>query len=89
MSLLIFIGLGFGLAQAFAIVIHAYSLWCEKKYCSHCYWWSNIGAIFFFVLSFVPFLGLFTSIAGCGDYMRNVTKELTKDNKYEYTFKVE
>lgn len=83
MRLLIFIVL----AQVFAIVVHAYLLWCEKKYCSHCDWWSNIGAIILLVLSFVPLLGLFTSIIGCADYMRNVTKELTKDNKYEYTFK--
>lgn len=66
------------LAQIFAICVHAYLLWCEKKYCGNCYWWCDIGAIIFLVFSFIPILGLFTSIGGCADYMRNVTKELTK-----------
>ena len=69
------------LAQILAIGVHAYLLWCEKEYCGHCDWWWDTGAIIFLVISFIPILGLFTSIAGCADYMRNVTKELTKNRK--------
>jgi len=69
------------LAQVFAICVHAYLLWCEKKYCGHCDWWWDTGAIINLVISFVPILGLFVSIAGCADYMRNVTEELTKGSK--------
>ena len=68
------------LAQILAICVHAYLLWCEKKYCGHCYWWCDAGAIIFFVISLIPIVGLFFSIAGCADYMRNITKELTKTN---------
>lgn len=68
-------------AQILAVCVHAYLLWCEKKYCGHCDWWWDTGAIIFFIISLIPILGLFTSIAGCTDYMRNVTKELTKNNK--------
>ena len=66
-----------GLAQLLAIVVHAYLLWCEKKYCGHCKWWWDGGAIAYLIISFIPILGLFTSIAGCADYMRNVSKELS------------
>lgn len=66
------------IAQVLAIAVHAYLLSVEKKYCSHCDWWWNTGAIINLVVSFIPILGLFASIAGCADYMRNVTKELTK-----------
>ena len=69
------------LAQAFAVCVHAYFLWCEKKYCGHCDWWCDAGAIIGFIMTLIPILGLFTSIAGCIDCMRNITKELTKDNK--------
>ena len=74
MSLLIIIIL----AQILAICVHAYLLKCEQKYCGHCDWWWDGAAIFLFVVSFIPVLGLFTSIAGCADYMRNVTRELDK-----------
>ena len=66
------------LAQILAIIVHARLLWYEKKYCSHCVWWWDGGAIIFLIFSFIPIVGLFTSIAGCADYMRNVTRELTK-----------
>lgn len=66
------------LAQVLAVCVHAYLLWCEKKYCGHCDWWWDTGAIINIVISLIPILGLFTSIAGCADYMRNVAKELTK-----------
>ena len=68
------------LAQILAICVHAYLLWCEKKYCGHCDWWCDAGAIIFFIISLVPIFGLFMSIAGCVDYMRNITEELTKTN---------
>ena len=65
-------------AQILAICVHAYLLWCEKKYCGHCDWWWDGGAIAFLVISLIPVLGLFSSIAGCADYMRNISEELTK-----------
>lgn len=66
------------LAQALAIFTHAYLLKLERKYCSHCYWWWDTGANIFFVISLIPILGLFTSIAGCIDYTRNILEELDK-----------
>ena len=68
------------LAQILAICVHAYLLWCEKKYCGHCDWWWDTGAVIFFIISLVPVLGLFSSIAGCVDYTRNIIRELTKNN---------
>jgi hypothetical protein len=65
-------------AQILAIGVHAYLLGYEKKYCGHCDWWWDTGAIINIVISLIPILGLFTSIAGCVDYMKNVTEELTK-----------
>lgn len=66
------------LAQILAICVHTYLLLLEKKYCGHCDWWCNTGAIIFFVISLIPIVGLFTSIAGCADYTKNIIKELTK-----------
>lgn len=66
-------------AQILAISVHTYLLSLEKKYCGHCNWWWNTGAIIFFIVSFIPVLGLFSSIAGCVDYTRNIIKELTKN----------
>lgn len=67
-------------AQILAISVHAYLLWYEKKYCGHCNWWWDTGAVILLVISSVPILGLFASIVGCADCMRNVTKELSRDN---------
>lgn len=66
------------LAQILAACVHAYMLSLEKKYCGHCDWWCSAGAIIFIVTSIIPIIGLFTSIAGCADYMRNITNELSK-----------
>ena len=37
-------------AQILAISVHAYLLSLEKKYCGHCDWWWDTGAVIFFVL---------------------------------------
>lgn len=76
------------LLQIFAIGIHAYVLNFEKKYCSHCEWWSDVGAYIFILFSFIPIVGIFTSLAGCADYMRNVVEELNKDRAAS-TIKIE
>jgi hypothetical protein len=76
------------LLQLFAIGIHAYALSFEKKYCSHCEWWSDIGAYLFILFSFIPIIGIFVSLAGCADYMRNVVEELNKDRTAS-TIKIE
>ena len=67
-------------AQILAVCVHAYLLSLEKKYCGHCDWWCDTGAVIFFIISLVPIFGLFSSIAGCVDYTRNIINELTKNN---------
>lgn len=64
------------IAQIFAVGVSAYLLLLERKYCKHCDWWSDIGAWIFFIINLIPFIGLFTSIAGCVDYTRNIIDEL-------------
>lgn len=74
------------IAQIVAICVHLYLILLEKKYCSHCYWWSSICMTIFIIISFIPVVGLFTSIAGCADYTRNITKEL--ENKKQIITKI-
>ena len=66
------------IAQILAISVSTYLLLLERKYCKHLDWWWDGGAWLFFVISLIPVFGLFTSIAGCVDYTRNIVKELDK-----------
>lgn len=55
-----------------------YLLLLERKYCNNCDWWWEPGFWMFFVISLIPVIGIFSSIAGCVDFARNIIKELTK-----------
>ncbi len=61
-----------------AIATHGYLLLLERKYCKHCSWWSDIGCGIFLAISFIPGLAIFMVIPGCTDYVRNITKELSR-----------
>ena len=69
------------IVQLFAICVSTYLLLLERKYCGHCYWWSDAFACFLFIVNFIPFVGLLTSIALCVDCTRNIINELDEDKK--------
>lgn len=66
------------LIQIAAVALDGYFLLLERKYCGHCDWWWDTGAWINFALTLIPVIGIFASMAGCVDYMHNITAELRK-----------
>lgn len=63
-----------------AICTNTYLLLLERKYCKHCYWWSDTGAVIMFAINLIPVIGLFSSIIGCENYVKNIIAELDDEN---------
>lgn len=65
--------------QIAAIVVHGYILKQYKRYCGHCDWWWDTGALIFWIITFIPFIGIFACIVGPIDYIRNITETVSKE----------
>ena len=70
-----------GIIQIIAIVVNLLLINIEGKYCKHCDWWSEFGATFFVVLSFIPIIGIVVPIGFSLDCLRNVIEEIQVINK--------
>lgn len=66
--------------QIVAIVIHGYILVQYKKYCGHCDWWWDVGALIFFIETFIPVVGIIVCIAGPVDYIRNIAETVSANS---------
>ena len=66
------------IAQIEAICVSKYLLRLEETCCSGCDWWIDGCTKIPFVLSFIPIVGLFTSIALSVDFARNIIRALSK-----------
>lgn len=64
--------------QILSVCVSTYLLLLERKYCNNSDWWWKPGFWMFFVISLIPVLGIFSSIAGCADYARNIIEELRR-----------
>ena len=65
----------------FAFCVSTHLLWITRKYCQHCDWWSDFGAIILCIVKAIPLIGTFASVANCIDCTRNIVEELTKDKQ--------
>ena len=63
-------------AQIEAICVTKYLIGIEEKHCSKCDWWIKGCTKPVFVMSFIPFVGLFSSIAFGVDCVNNIIKAM-------------
>ena len=66
------------IAQIEAICVSKHLLHLEEMYCVGCDWWVDGCTKIPFVMSFIPIVGLFTSIALSVDFARNIIRALSK-----------
>jgi ABC-type multidrug transport system permease subunit len=64
--------------QVTAIIVHGIILLQYRKICGHCDWWSDLGAFIFFIVTFIPVIGIIECMAGPFDYIRNIKETLAK-----------